>query len=135
MIRIEYPGGLSAAVEKAKSDIDIAAGAARSRYITTVPGQSETYTEKAAEAKRYLADNPSSDVAVDYPWVAADSEAFGVSFRIAAEAIIEKHNQWKTLGSTIEMIRLRAKEDAAAATSPMQCATIARIASETLGQI
>lgn len=135
MIHISYVGGLDAARIDARVKVDIAAGKARSRHITTVPGQSETYTEKAAEAKRYLADNPSSDVAVDYPWVAADSEAFGVSFRVAAEAIIEKHSQWKMLGSTIEMIRLRAKEDIAAATSPMQCATIARIASETLGQI
>lgn len=59
---------LRAAAVAANND---AAGRARLAYITAIPGQSETYAKKQAEALRWSAAGQPADVAAaDYPWAA-----------------------------------------------------------------
>lgn len=94
--------------EEAKRAVDLAAGQARARYITTAPGQEMVYILKTQEATQCV--NDSTPSAEKYPFVAADSIAFGVDLMTAAQMILAVQQQWFVLGAKIEEIRLTAKE-------------------------
>src|SRR3954469_19016059 len=67
---------LPARKESAAGSIDVAAGVARSRYITVAPGQEGTYVYKAEHARAFKAAGyPAANVA-DYPLVQARAEAY-----------------------------------------------------------
>lgn len=134
VFHIALPGGLQAAQAKSKAAIDAAAGEARRRHITIAPGQSETYTAKAAQAEAYLAAGSPPDM-TGWAWVQADADAFGMSPETAANSILANRDAWVQIGAHVEAVRLRAKADVDAATSPMDCARITRAVCETLDQV
>jgi len=122
---------LNDAIARAKDAVDRSAGDARGRYITVVPGQAETYTAKALEAERFLAD-PAPDMA-KYPMISAEMQAMGYpDGTSAANAILTVRAQWMALGAQIEQIRLKAKRDIEAATTIQQVAQIRHAAVQQL---
>lgn len=130
-LHIGYPGGVEAARKDVNRRIDIAAGEARARHITIAPGQSETYTAKAAQAEAYLAAGAPGDLSA-WHWIRADAQAFGMSGETAASSILANRDAWVQLGAHIEEIRLRAKAAVNAASSPMECARVLRAAKADL---
>ncbi len=126
---MNWTQGISAVQRAAKRQVDAAAGRARARYITVVPGQSETYTAKALEAERYIADGAPTDL-TGYPLISAEMAAFGyTSGTQAANAILAMRAQWLQVGAQIERIRLKAKRDIDAATD---VATIASVRAQAV---
>src|SRR5699024_6565798 len=57
--------------------VDIYIGGVRAQVITAVPGQAETYQAKAADADAFLA--AADPDPTDFPWVAAEARATGVT--------------------------------------------------------
>lgn len=127
MIHVGHPGGLSAAIAEALAKVDTAAGAARARYITTSPGQAETYQAKYEDAQSFAA-----GAGGPHPWVAADAAAFGLTDTQAAQAIIDQRDTWVALGAQIEQIRLTAKQLIRAAETPRAAFDAAGAAAEIL---
>ena len=130
-LHIALPGGLSVARTQAKTAIDAAAGEARQRHITIAPGQAETYMAKAAQAEAYLAAGSPPDM-TGWAWIQADADAFGISVTTAATSILANRDAWTQLGAHIEEVRLKAKREVDAATSPMECARILKAAKAEL---
>lgn len=114
---------LATAKKSANNEIDIKAGQARSKYITSVPGQSETYTAKYEDAKAFVAAGYPLNT-TDYPWVKADSEAYGITPEQSANNIIALRNAWTNIGATVEKIRLGGKTQVNAATTVAEINTI-----------
>lgn len=96
-------GPLKAAVAAA---IDQAAGAARARYITTVPGQEATYLLKERQAEAFTAANYQGAVPA---LVQAEASATGLTAQQATAAILAERDAWITLAAGIEQIRRAAK--------------------------
>jgi len=109
---------LATAKLSSKDAIDAAAGRARQRYITSVPGQAETYLLKAQEADTYAAAGYPADL-TQYPWLTKETQATGMTPRAAADAIIAQRDAWVVIGSSIELERRKGKlaVDASAAIS------------------
>jgi hypothetical protein len=110
---------LQSAKQSAKNRIDIKAGDTRAKYITSVPGQAETYTAKYEDAKQFAAAGYPLDT-TNYPWVKADSEAYGITPKQAADNIIMLRNAWTNIGTTVEKIRLAGKTQVELATTVEQ---------------
>ena len=94
-----------------KQQIDAQAGAVRSRFITTVPGQESTYLYKAAEAKAWT---DSADPA-DFPMLSAEAAATGVTMGELAATVRANADLWTAIGARIEAARLAAKQAITAA--------------------
>lgn len=90
--------------------IDAEAGAFRTRFITDVPGQQQTYAEKEAEARAWSA-NPDGT----YPFLAAEAAARSISVADVAAEIIATADAWRGLGALIEATRIAAKRAVTAA--------------------
>jgi len=90
--------------KEAKDAIDEAAGAARARYITTVPGQESTYMTKEQEARQYLADGTVG------PMLQAEADATGKTVDVIANEIVTVADQWAQLGAQIEALRMAGKK-------------------------
>lgn len=101
---------------QAYADIDAKAEAIRALYITVGSGQAMAYMEKQKEAADYLAD-PAIDVSL-IPHLTAEATAYGVTVQSRAELINSQYLAWKTISPVIEVMRLQAKDDVAAATTP-----------------
>ena len=99
--------------------IDAAAGRARSRYITTVPGQGETYTAKYQEALAYIAAGYPSDTSA-YPFIAGESQPnSGMTPTQAATRIATLGGYWReVVGPAIESARINGKDALGALTDP-----------------
>lgn len=83
--------------------IDSAAGQARLRYITDVPGQSGTYLIKAEQAKAFIAASGQGAVP---PYVQAEADATGMPPLQAAQYIDAVSTAWADqLGPIIERER------------------------------
>lgn len=84
--------------------VDDAAGRLRCTFITTVPGQAETYLYKAEEARAWLADN-------DAPthFLAPEAAARGMSVTALADEVLRNEAAWKVVGGRIEGARVAAK--------------------------
>lgn len=106
-LHVGYAGSLDEAVAEALDRIDQAAGAARARYITDVPGQAETYLDKYDDALRYLDDT--SPALSSYPWVRAEATATGTTAQQAAMTIVGTRDAWRQIGVTIEEARMSGK--------------------------
>lgn len=91
--------------------IDAAAGRARSRYITTVPGQGETYTAKYQEALAYIAAGYPADL-TPYPFVSGESQPNTWMTPIqAATRIATLGGYWReVIGPAIEAARINGKD-------------------------
>jgi hypothetical protein len=113
---------LSEAKEAAKNIIDAAAGQARTRYITTTPGQVATYLEKLSDAEKYVAANyPLVGGVVDaaeYAWLSQEVVALtdsAIDFggiapgKYAADAVIAQNAIWRVVGASIEGERTKRK--------------------------
>lgn len=95
---------------EARSEIDKAAGNARARYITTIPGQQEVYREKFDEAIDYLTNNDDSKYPdEDYPLLLVETAIRGIDMRSFAEEIINLKKQWVKKMASIEDLRLSGK--------------------------
>lgn len=94
----------------AVESIDQAAGAARARYITVVPGQDATYSAKYADAQAFArAGYPEGQLSL-YPWVQAEAEALMVAGQTAADEIMQQGDPWnQQLGPMIEKLRIAGK--------------------------
>jgi hypothetical protein len=101
----------------AADQIDAAAGRARARYLTTVPGQEATYTAKYAQAQAYIAAGYPADAA-PYAWIAQESLRTGLTHTQAADRIKATGDVWANLvGPAIEGLRIGGKDDLAAITT------------------
>ena len=108
--------------------IDDAAGRARTRYITDVPGQAATYLLKAQQADAYKATGYPVDL-TEFPMIAAEMASSGMSGMDSANYIIATRDQWVVLAAEIEKQRLTGK----IAISNATIDTIVAIEATTLG--
>lgn len=90
--------------------VDAAAGIARQRFITDVPGQAQTYERKEAEARRWQPGDPDGD----YPFMAAEASMTGETIVEVRDSIMAAVNQLVPLAAHIEGKRMAAKKAIAA---------------------
>lgn len=102
---------------QALRDIDRAAGEARLRYITDVPGQQAVYLVKLQEAAAYVAAYAASpQAAVAGPYIAAEAAATGTTALAVAEMVVGLGGAWNgVVGPAIEGARMGGKSAVAAA--------------------
>lgn len=103
---------LADVLASALTAIDTAAGAARSRYITTVPGQEATYLIKAQQARDYQAAGHTGNVP---SLVQAEADATGETPQLACGRILAEEAAWVAKAAQIETARRRGKIAAQAA--------------------
>jgi hypothetical protein len=108
-------GALSDAQIAACNAIDTQAGNTRLKYITNVPGQAETYLQKAQDAAIYKAASyPSANIA-DYPYVRGYAIALygatpsAAQYQAAAADILATQAIWIAKGAQIEQARSTGK--------------------------
>lgn len=130
---------LSDAVAKLKIEIDEAAGRARLRYITSVPGQEAVYIEKMRQAKAYLALPSAPATMDDFKYIEMEAAQTGATHTQAATRINQVATLWGTqISPNIESKRIGAKDElsALANTATIQDAvTIGRAAVHYLNAI
>lgn len=127
----EYFEPIADTKARAILDIDSAAGAARLKYITDVPGQAAVYAAKLEQAQVYLADQT---IIGDY--LKAEADATNVSLQQAAQQIIEKATIWNNIkGPQIEAIRRKHKLAIESASTPEQVFEIRNLALSELVQV
>ena len=91
----------------ALDQIDQAAGTVRLRYITSVPGQAETYQRKEQQAREWKAAGYAGTPPV---FIAAEAAALGQDPVDVADYIIETADQWGSFkGPQIEAMRRKWK--------------------------
>lgn len=120
----------------AANQIDAAAGRARTRYITTVPGQDITYQAKYADALAFIrAGNPETDLA-NYPWVKAEMDVLGGTATEAADFIKGGGDPWNNIiGPTIEKLRRQGKDAVSAAQEIANVVALTRAAEKLLDAV
>lgn len=107
---------LAQAITSAEDEVDarheVLVGAVASRRPTVLT----VYPFKESQARVYLADPPTSPVAADWPWLAAevgasvpDSGDPAVDLAAAAKLIVQKANAWAAAVARAERVRLAAK--------------------------
>lgn len=112
-----YEAPLAEVISEAQAAIDAAAGMARLRYITDVPGQAATYAEKRTQAAAYTA-APDGQVP---PFVQAEADAMGVPALQAAQYILATAQAWEQIGPAIERERRRGKVVVQSAITELAC--------------
>ena len=107
---------LSAVINDALALVDDLAGAARLRYITSVPGQAETYAKKEQQARSWAAESFAGDAP---SFIAAEAQALNVSAQSVALEVIELADFWSNIkGPQIEATRRKWKVAIDAAVDP-----------------
>lgn len=99
---------LSTLQQQATAAIDAAAGAARSRYITTVPGQEGTYQIKADQADEFVAAGRPVDTS-PYPMLEAEATARAMTVSALADEVRTTRDAWLVKAATIEGARMAGK--------------------------
>jgi hypothetical protein len=92
--------------------IDKKAGDVRLRFITSVPGQAETYIMKADEAKKIKALNynlTQQEIAAQFPVVHGEMLATGANIIVVCETILATEAGWKNIAAAIEKERRQGK--------------------------
>ena len=131
----KHPGAtLADAKAKLRHDIDVAAGVTRSRFITIVPGQAETYQAKAANAKAYKAAGSPGNAA-PFPWIAAEAQAQGLTPDQAADLVLTLEAQWAQLGAAIEGYRIGGKNLVATAATLQEAIAVTASTVNSLNQL
>lgn len=98
---------LDEAREAALRDIDLAAGQARTRYITEVPGQQATYLAKAEQAATFKGAGYEGEAPA---YVKMEAQATGMTTQQAADTILATKAAWETtIGPRIEYLRRSGK--------------------------
>jgi hypothetical protein len=92
-----------------KREIDQAAGQARLKFITDIPGQAEIYREKYEQAVDFLSSTNQVDYA-NFPLLRVEANILNLPMKNIAEIIIKKRMNWITKISAIEFIRLNGKQ-------------------------
>ena len=101
---------------RAQRAIDQAAGAARLRYITDVPGQQAVYMVKLQQAQAYVAAHAEDAGAAVPPYIAAEANAVGMTPLEVATEVVALAAQWNdVVGPAIEAARLGGKAAVTAA--------------------
>lgn len=96
--------------------VDDLAGAARLRYITSVPGQAETYAKKEQQARVWAAE---SFAGYAPSFIAAEAQALGVSAQSVALEVIALADFWSNIkGPQIEATRRKWKVAIDSASDP-----------------
>lgn len=112
---------LAIAKASARANVNGVISDLRLLFITDLPGQSMIYKEKEDEAVRYKAavmPNVS-----DYPWIEKEVGITAGTAEGVADVFIALAEAWRTVGSSLEQIRVRANTSIAAATSVAMVAT------------
>lgn len=87
--------------------IDVAAGNARTKYITDIPGQEMTYQEKVRQAEMLQA-NPAL-TETDCPLIFGEVGITAADAPGVATVILARYASWQQIGAAIEKARLTAK--------------------------
>jgi len=121
---------------EARGLIDEAAGAARLRYITDVPGQQAVYMLKLAQAQAYTAAVLLDAGATVPPYIAAEAAALGQTAAQVSATVIALAGVWNDqLGPAIEGARLGGKAAVTAAATPEAVQTACDAAIAALGAL
>lgn len=100
----------------ALDQVDSAAGYARLRYITSVPGQAETYAKKEQQARSWAAESFAGEPP---SFIAAEAQALNVSAQSVALEVIGLADYWSNIkGPQIEATRRKWKVAIEAASDP-----------------
>jgi hypothetical protein len=106
---------LDAAKSRATEKINADCAALRTRFLTEIAFQGQTYRDKLDDCRAYLAaDNPDLD---NYPWLAGADETERMGAHDAAEYIVQTYQTWRAIGVAIERVRITTKRLVEAATS------------------
>lgn len=97
---------INLAKKEAAINIDRAAGEARCKFITTVPGQGETYILKAKQAELFKAANYTGTVP---GLIQAEVDATGTTAQQATDFILMMQELWLGKATQIESARRRGK--------------------------
>lgn len=112
-------------------EIDSAAGTARLRYITDVPGQAAVYAAKLEQAQAYI-----TDQTIIGGYLKADAEASNTLILETAQQIVDKANLWNNVtGPQIEAIRRKYKLAVDSAATSQQVFEIRNTAISELAQV
>lgn len=103
--------------------VDAEAGATRALFITSTPGQAETYIYKAREARAYAA---GADPA-GFPFLAAEAEATDTTIAALAAIVIAQEDAWMLTGAKIEAARQKAHKQLADASDLADLAGAAQV--------
>jgi hypothetical protein len=93
---------------QAVNAINKAASAARSQYITVIPGQEMIYLAKEAEAVRYLAETPEPETLDGYTMLAAEVGITAPTAYELAQLWANMSALWRGIAAQIETARLGA---------------------------
>lgn len=101
------PALLMAYRNAAISRVNTEAGECRAKYITVIPGQSETYLLKNTEAQLYNTAVAAGNTPVpeDYPICLAEAQACNMSLADVIYLVSTTANQWKVLAAQVEGLR------------------------------
>jgi len=103
-------------IHTARNYIDMAAGEARDRYISSGVGQESTYLLKAQHANAYKAAGYTGDVPL---FIQSEISATGETPQEATDSILLQEAQWIYLASQIETIRRTGKVGLDSLTDPV----------------
>jgi len=124
---------LADVVADAYGEIDAAAGAARSRYITVAPGQEAVYLRKAEQARAFAA---AGFTGTAPPYIAAEAEARGMTAEDLANEVLGVAQQWDdVLSPRIEAIRMSSKRSIEAAATVEAAQALCATAVQQLNEI
>lgn len=101
---------LATAQQIACEHIDVSAGECRLKYITSTPGQAETYMMKATEAKEIKALGYANVTDLTaFPVMAGELIATGFTLDKACENVLFIESMWRQKAAQIESVRRRGK--------------------------
>jgi hypothetical protein len=95
--------------------IDEAAGLARKKFVTDIPGQEELYREKYEQAVDFLTGGQVRYS--DYPLLEVESIILDIPLKNIADTIVKRRSTWITKMSAIESLRLFGKHNLVNCTS------------------
>lgn len=81
----------------------------RLEYITSGSGQALVYQHKVEQAQEFISGG--SQNIENYPFIQKEANARNMSPADFANLVIQKRNEWESVGSTIEAYRAKASED------------------------
>lgn len=93
--------------------IDAEAGAIRSRFITDVPGQAQTYERKEREARAWIEGGNDAD----FPFLATEASVRGIATSVVQAEVMAQVNALTPLAALIEAHRMAAKIAVASGTT------------------
>ena len=124
-MRFDLGPSLAALKAAAAADIDTQAEQQRQRYLTPGAGQALVYERKRAEAERMAGD--AEPQPTDYPLLAAEVGITASTLAGVGAAVRAMASDWIAAAAAIEAVRLRAKLQIAAASTPSAIRSTAQV--------